>query len=165
MHPDELAPTKSDMDPEGWDLIAMAAIHQGAGECAIEDCKACNYQPEAARKNEETEATFFTVLRQNAGVFCSDCQAVERGEQIVCPKHSVASASFMIQADKEAHLTLQGQPLTRFSDQATAEAQQSTKKGRPKRTGAAATPPTKDAQNQPRTPQPTQQRTTNSAEH
>ena len=127
----------------------MAAIHQGAGECAIKDCKACNYQPEAARQNEETESTFFTDVREDAGVFCRDCQAVEQGERIVCPNHSIASASFMIQADKEAHLTLQGQPLTRFSDQATAEAQQSTTKDRPKRTGATATPPTEDTQYQP----------------
>jgi hypothetical protein len=43
--------------------------------------------------------------------------AVARKDQIVCPLHSEASASFMIHADREAHLTLQDQPLTCFMTQ------------------------------------------------
>jgi len=67
-HPDELAPLRSDMDPEGWNLIAMAAIHQGVEECAVRNCRACNYQPVATTSNGaeqesgNTEPIFFAEI-------------------------------------------------------------------------------------------------------
>jgi hypothetical protein len=109
------------MDPEGWNLIAMTAIHQGAGECAIKNCKACNYQPEADKPSDAIPL-FFSDAPVDA--LCVSCAAVERGTQIVCPQHSVASDIFMVHADKEAHLTLEDQPLTRLSDLAGLQAQQ-----------------------------------------
>jgi len=120
-HPDELAPAGLDMDPEGWNLIAIAAIHQGAGDCAVKNCKACNYQPEAA-KTSGSAPLFFTNTKEEIGRACIDCAAVQRGEQIVCPQHSAASDIFMVQADTEAHLTLEDQPLTRLADLAEIQA-------------------------------------------
>jgi len=110
------------MDPEGWNLITMAAIHQGAGECAVKNCKACNYQPEAANP-AGSAPLFFTNAKEETGGTCIDCAAVQRGEQIVCPQHSAASDIFMVQADTEAHLTLEDQPLTRLADLAEMQAQ------------------------------------------
>ena len=74
---------------------------------------------------------------------CVNCAAVEKGTQIVCPQHSVASDIFMIDADKEAHLTLDDQPLTRLSDLAERQAQQAfmVDESEPTQTPAGSTRP------------------------
>jgi hypothetical protein len=102
-HPDELAPSESDMDPAGWNFIAMTAIHQGSSTCSIDNCKACNFQPEAA---EQPNAPSHTRPETSEEMTCDGCLAVHNGKQIVCPQHSPASTCFLMHADTEAHLTM-----------------------------------------------------------
>ena len=75
----------------------------------VKNCEACNYQPEAA-KPSSAAPLFFTDATGESLRDSIDCAAVQRGKQIVCPQHSAASDIFMVQADTEAHLTLEDQP-------------------------------------------------------
>ena len=100
------------MDPAGWNLIAMTAIHQGSSTCSIDNCKACNFQPEADEPPDATsgngtaEPIFHTRPETSEEMTCDGCLAVHNGKQIVCPQHSPASTCFLMHADTEAHLTM-----------------------------------------------------------